>query len=209
MQGFASGGLGSLAGSGFQSLGGIAKTAVGMVGFSAVAGGIGAELSGGDFWKGAAIGGMVAGLNHTIHNLQKDNYPKIKYKDGIVQNYESAEYGPYAVFTDKKGVKIYFPGVHFHDGMVADGTGLTLSNGSIFMTNEYGLDGLQHEYGHYLVAQQKGHILYNFVDVPKSFFSAIFSSNHYSSSTEIAANRMAIKFFGPNSAIAQTPKWVR
>ena len=54
--------------------------------------------------------------------------------------------------------------------MVADGTGLTLSNGSIFMTNEYGLDGLQHEYGHYLVAQQKGHILYNFVDVPKSFF---------------------------------------
>ena len=61
-------------------------------------------------------------------------------------------------------------GVHFHDGMVMDGAGMTLSNGSIFMSTKYGLAGLQHEYRHYLVAQQKGHILYNLVDVPKSFF---------------------------------------
>ncbi|EKB58654.1 hypothetical protein [Bergeyella zoohelcum] len=29
--------------------------------------GIGAELSGGNFWEGAVIGGVVAGLNHVAH----------------------------------------------------------------------------------------------------------------------------------------------
>ena len=69
LQGFASGALGSLAGSGFQAWGGnFAKSAVGTIGFSSVAGGVGAELTGGEFWKGAVIGATVAGLNHLAHN---------------------------------------------------------------------------------------------------------------------------------------------
>ena len=31
-------------------------------------GGIGAELNGGNFWQGAVIGGVVAGLNHVAHS---------------------------------------------------------------------------------------------------------------------------------------------
>lgn len=35
--------------------------------FGVLSGGIGAELSGGNFWEGAVIGGIVAGLNHVLH----------------------------------------------------------------------------------------------------------------------------------------------
>lgn len=58
-----------MAGSGFQAWApNVAKTVVGSVGFSAIAGGVGAELTGGEFWKGAVIGATVAGLNHLMHN---------------------------------------------------------------------------------------------------------------------------------------------
>jgi hypothetical protein len=107
MQGFASGGLGSLAGSGFQSLGGIAKTAVGMVGFSAVAGGIGAELSGGDFWKGAAIGGMVAGLNHLAHEFEGDPpIKKVDKKGYLSQNGKKITDGFGTAITATDGIAI-------------------------------------------------------------------------------------------------------
>jgi RHS repeat-associated protein len=70
-QGFLSGSLGSLGGSAFQAFGGeFASSAFGTIGFSALSGGIGAELSGGSFWKGAAIGATVAALNHLRHAAQ-------------------------------------------------------------------------------------------------------------------------------------------
>lgn len=66
--GFLSGGLASLAGSGFHAIGGdFAQSAVGTLGFSAAIGGMSAELSGGDFWRGAATGATIAGLNHLAH----------------------------------------------------------------------------------------------------------------------------------------------
>lgn len=37
--------------------------------FAAVAGGVGAELTGGNFWRGAATGATVAGLNHLGNRL--------------------------------------------------------------------------------------------------------------------------------------------
>ncbi len=40
-----------------------------MIAFGALAGGVGAELSGGNFWQGAITGGIVAGLNHAMHKL--------------------------------------------------------------------------------------------------------------------------------------------
>lgn len=40
-----------------------------MIAFGALSGGIGAELSGGNFWEGAVIGGVVAGLNHAMHKM--------------------------------------------------------------------------------------------------------------------------------------------
>ena len=44
-----------------------AESTVGTITFGALSGGIGAELSGGNFWQGAVIGGIVAGLNHELH----------------------------------------------------------------------------------------------------------------------------------------------
>ena len=47
-----------------------AESTVGTVTFGALSGGIGAELSGGNFWQGAVTGGIVAGLNHQMHKME-------------------------------------------------------------------------------------------------------------------------------------------
>ena len=46
-----------------------ASSTFGMVTFGAIAGGIGSELTGGNFWQGVVIGGMVAGLNDALHKI--------------------------------------------------------------------------------------------------------------------------------------------
>ncbi len=69
-QSFFSGALGSLGASAFGAVAGqAANSTVGTIAFGAVAGGVGAELTGGNFWQGALIGGVVAGLNHTMHQM--------------------------------------------------------------------------------------------------------------------------------------------
>ena len=45
----------------------------GMIAFGTVAGGVGAELSGGNFWQGAAIGLIVSGLNHAMHQMDSED----------------------------------------------------------------------------------------------------------------------------------------
>ena len=82
MQGFASGALGSLAGSGFQELGGnFAKSAAGTIGFSAVAGGVGAALTAAGLKAASVAGGALAGavgagiaspMAHSLHHI--NNY---------------------------------------------------------------------------------------------------------------------------------------
>ncbi len=58
---------GSLGASGWSSITGTSGGA--MIAFGALSGGIGAELTGGNFWQGALIGGVVAGLNHAMHKM--------------------------------------------------------------------------------------------------------------------------------------------
>lgn len=83
IEGFASGALGSLGASGFESLfPELARSAAGTIGFGALAGGVGAEATGGDFWRGAIMGGMVAGLNHYAHEVDKATLKKQILKDG-------------------------------------------------------------------------------------------------------------------------------
>lgn len=66
LTGFAS----SLAGSSFMMYGGkFANSAAGMYGFSGMAGGLTASATGGNFWQGAAVGLMNAGLNHAGSNV--------------------------------------------------------------------------------------------------------------------------------------------
>ncbi len=62
-----SGFAGSLGASGWSSV--IGSGGASMIAFGAIAGGVGAELSGGNFWQGALIGGVVAGLNHALHEI--------------------------------------------------------------------------------------------------------------------------------------------
>ncbi|WP_294274668.1 colicin E3/pyocin S6 family cytotoxin [uncultured Chryseobacterium sp.] len=67
-QSFFSGFFGSLGASAFGAVAGTAaNSAIGTIAFGAISGGIGSELSGGNFWQGAVIGGIVAGLNHVMH----------------------------------------------------------------------------------------------------------------------------------------------
>jgi hypothetical protein len=71
------GDLGATAWSGNKQLGGTfagvggkyAGTTVGTVAFGALSGGVGAELTGGNFWQGAVTGGIVAGLNTVMHKI--------------------------------------------------------------------------------------------------------------------------------------------
>ncbi|MCT3833551.1 hypothetical protein HZP56_08365 [Elizabethkingia anophelis] len=76
LQAFASGGFSSLGAAAFGLMGGsFANSAVGTVVFGAISGGIGSALTGGNFWQGVVIGGIVAGLNHALHleDTQPDN----------------------------------------------------------------------------------------------------------------------------------------
>ena len=88
--GFAAGALSSIASSAFSWDGnGTAKglgwgsivrdSGAGMIAFGTIAGGVGAELSGGNFWQGAVTGLIVSGLNHLSQRMQ---------------GYEDASYDP-------------------------------------------------------------------------------------------------------------------
>ncbi|HEX9151060.1 MAG TPA: hypothetical protein VF842_03200 [Flavobacterium sp.] len=52
------------AGSSYHGAGSFANSDVGMIAFGTVAGGVGAALTGGNFWQGAVTGLVVSGLNH-------------------------------------------------------------------------------------------------------------------------------------------------
>lgn len=59
-------------------LGQFSQSTYGMIGFGAISGGVGAELTGGNFWQGVITGGIVAGLNHAMHKMGGPGDPKDK-----------------------------------------------------------------------------------------------------------------------------------
>ncbi len=80
--GFASGASGSWGASLFGGLAGsFANSAAGTVVSGMVLGGVASELTGGNFWEGAVVGGVVAGLNHTLHMIKTESS-----KDIIILN---------------------------------------------------------------------------------------------------------------------------
>jgi len=87
MSNFLAGSVSSLIGSGTHNLSSAAQ-----LGSSALAGGISAEITGGDFWTGFAIGGTVAGLNHLMHG------PDYEYKG---KTYKSKEDLYLAILADQ------------------------------------------------------------------------------------------------------------
>ena len=53
-----------------------------------ILGGVASELTGGNFWKGAVIGGIVAGLNHYLHQV-----PMKAFKANLKEQLDKAGYG--------------------------------------------------------------------------------------------------------------------
>lgn len=73
--GFASGASGSWGASLFGGIAGsFANSAAGTVASGMVLGGVASELTGGNFWEGAVIGGFVAGFNHAMHRITQPKY---------------------------------------------------------------------------------------------------------------------------------------
>ncbi|UTF99026.1 VCBS repeat-containing protein [Elizabethkingia anophelis] len=75
-----------------------ASSTFGMVTFGAIAGGIGSELTGGNFWQGVVIGGMVAGLNDALHKIGE----KAQVKYILEHQLEDAGYDPWKKPTVSK-----------------------------------------------------------------------------------------------------------
>ncbi|WP_050019470.1 RHS repeat-associated core domain-containing protein [Chryseobacterium sp. P1-3] len=74
VHGFAGGASGSWGASLFGGLAGsFANSAAGTVLSGALLGGVASELTGGNFWEGALVGGVVAGLNHVLHQVDPPN----------------------------------------------------------------------------------------------------------------------------------------
>lgn len=74
-QAFIAGALGSLGAAAFSmSASSYSESAVGTILFGATSGGIGSSLSGGNFWEGVVIGGMVAAFNHVVHSMNNKSY---------------------------------------------------------------------------------------------------------------------------------------
>ena len=61
-----------------------------MVAFGALSGGVGAELSGGNFWQGAVTGGIVARLNHAMHK----QIAKFQIKKDLRAEFQEADMDP-------------------------------------------------------------------------------------------------------------------
>ena len=79
--GFASGAIGSYASSAYSALGLDAKLGdAGMLAFGAVSGGLSALATGGDFFRGAAIGLVTSGFNHLQHSTERYVFARKLFK---------------------------------------------------------------------------------------------------------------------------------
>jgi hypothetical protein len=69
---------------GLATTAGITNNSASTILFGAISGGVGARVSGGNFWEGAGIGALVAGLNHSLHGEGGDcpHYPEFKTIEG-------------------------------------------------------------------------------------------------------------------------------
>jgi RHS repeat-associated protein len=107
-------------GGGFKGIG-AGTGAIGTLAFSAIAGGAGSALAGGNFWQGATTGLIVAGFNHLMHDGdQEDPKPK-KYKGSLKSShgekvytleewYNAYEDNTYREITTEAGYKQGLPG---------------------------------------------------------------------------------------------------
>jgi RHS repeat-associated protein len=92
-QTFLTAAISSIAAGGYGMLGGVTQTGVGQALFGTVAGGITAQLQGGNFWEGAAVGLTVSWLNHVVHKID------IEIKENLMLD-EAIRKGGYGKILD-------------------------------------------------------------------------------------------------------------
>ena len=86
LSGFASGVLGSWAGSAFQSWKNVGDTGLGLYAMGGLSGGLGALATGGNFWKGMGQGMIITGLNHAA-------WHEVARLEGKLPNYSGKPMG--------------------------------------------------------------------------------------------------------------------
>jgi RHS repeat-associated protein len=100
------------------------QNTAGMVTFGALSGGIGSELSGGNFWQGAVTGGIVAGLNSAMHKIE-DGPGKKKAKSNSSEDK--------SIFSTTVSVNISVPKEEFKNIKI-----ITENNGKTFSPTKHG-----------------------------------------------------------------------
>lgn len=120
--GFAAGAISSIAASAwsgggstssYKGAGSFADSGVGMIAFGTVSGGVGAELTGGNFWQGAATGLVVSGLNHYMHMIEEKQNLDAFAKEKFGADYKSK----YGVKNLKWGSEMNRRGIMTSDGL--------------------------------------------------------------------------------------------
>ena len=137
---------GSLGASGWTGV--IGTSGGAMIAFGALSGGIGAELTGGNFWQGALIGGVVAGLNHAMHSIKFESP-----KDIIILNASKEVYGAghNGYIVEYNGKFIYIASDGLVDGYPVSELilgGKQESTIKAFNTKQEALDFAKSQYGY-------------------------------------------------------------
>ena len=180
------------AGGEWKGIGGdFGKSSVGTIAFGALSGGVGAELSGGNFWQGAIAGGIVAGLNDVMHKIQQkqdlDAFAKEKFgadyktKYGVRSLKWGSEMPRNGIQTDK-GIALY----NMRSQMITVGS-LGEQGGISFNGVTYISDGIQ-QYGNEFLQMTIGH------EFIHDYHNKIFNGNYNHSASEYAAYKYTINF---------------
>lgn len=180
---------------------------LGTVGISMLLGGITSELSGGDFWKGAAMAGIVAGANHVAHRITMTPEQRsalkmqrtIRKLNRVIRKLLNG--GEYEGFVEKDG-NYYFEGVRvLARSYMVDGTAMALPE-EIYVDPEIlfdskgnpDIDLLRHEFGHILQYRRYGWTLF-LVVAPVSSVSTFIAPSHQHTWTEKEANTLSYLYF--------------
>ncbi len=207
--GFASGALGSLGGSAFGAVGGdFAKTGVGMTSFSALSGGVGAELSGGNFWQGAGTGATIGLLNHTGEILQ-EKIVQNKYEKRLSERLKKATlYERRRIYLDQsvESGNGFNPAVDFNIKGLEFKKGILTQNANVFNVKVYvGKNKYVDGVCHYLPSGNKSRNLVTKIKMPvgqsssygftkKGYNIQFMHRNHYAPATLILNQAAYDKF---------------
>lgn len=200
LSGAAGGFFGSLGATAWSAgAGKFANSGVGTIAFGALSGGVGAELAGGNFWQGAVTGGLVAGLNHLMHMVEKPQ---------TLNEFAEEKFGK--DFRKKYGVKSLQWGSSMpKEGITAEGEVFTYNSKTRYINSSSGSDkigGITIGGGHIYIANAFRYRLNTLYleatlghELIHSYHFMKFGVNFKSSYSENAAYSYSVDFYIKNN----------